>query len=229
MTDLSKSQCVIEGCTTPERARGYCDGHYSRYRRFGLITNLSKLGGVCVIKECEGLRHEGNYCSEHFLSEELRLKLRRPVRPKLTFEEVNYRDALGRKRCGTCQEWFSEDGFEPSKVTSDGRKAKCRTCLKLWKRALKYRVTEEYLLDLYISQDGLCRVCRQDISEGFHVDHDHACCPPGRNGGNTCGQCNRGLLCSKCNRLLGHAGDSSDLLLAAASYLMEWKAKRDLG
>lgn len=44
---------------------------------------------------------------------------------------------------------------------------------------------------------------------------DHECC----RGAGSCGQCVRGLLCDSCNKLLGHAQDSTSLLRSAASYL----------
>ncbi len=47
------------------------------------------------------------------------------------------------------------------------------------------------------------------------VDHDHRCCP----GRRSCGKCIRGLLCHKCNLLLGHAHDEISVLLGAAAYL----------
>ena len=73
----------------------------------------------------------------------------------------------------------------------------------------KYGVTlTEYarLLDL---QGGKCAICeRTETSKRmFDVDHDHIT------------RAVRGLLCSSCNRVLGHAHDSAERLRKAADYL----------
>jgi hypothetical protein len=52
-------------------------------------------------------------------------------------------------------------------------------------------------------------------NRGWMVDHDHACCP----GPYTCGRCVRGVLCGRCNTVLGKVGDSPALLRSLADYL----------
>ena len=54
-------------------------------------------------------------------------------------------------------------------------------------------------------QRGLCAVCEVNPIE--HVDHDH-----------TTGK-TRDLLCSQCNKGLGHFNDSLELFRKAADYL----------
>jgi hypothetical protein len=57
-------------------------------------------------------------------------------------------------------------------------------------------------------QNGGCAICyKPEGSRMFDVDHDHKT-----------GEV-RGLLCTSCNRVLGHAKDSVERLLAAARYL----------
>jgi hypothetical protein len=56
-------------------------------------------------------------------------------------------------------------------------------------------------------QGGSCAICRKTQERAFDVDHNH------KTGAV------RGLLCTSCNRMLGHAGDSPETLRAAADYL----------
>jgi len=66
-------------------------------------------------------------------------------------------------------------------------------------------------------QEGTCAICQLATgkSKRLAVDHDHGCCPETP----TCGNCNRGLLCSECNQLLGRAKDRTDFFHRAIRYL----------
>ena len=71
--------------------------------------------------------------------------------------------------------------------------------------------------EMYHSQEGCCAICRKQQERAFDVDHNHAT-----------GEV-RGLLCTNCNRMLGHAGDSAANLRAAADYLESFpKSRRSL-
>lgn len=77
-----------------------------------------------------------------------------------------------------------------------------------------YRLLPGQYEELHIAQDGRCAVCglpeslvRSGRLLTLAVDHDHR---TGRI---------RGLLCNRCNLLLGKVADSPDLLRAAAAYL----------
>lgn len=88
-----------------------------------------------------------------------------------------------------------------------------------------YGLTREQWNGLLESQGGGCAICGRTEprpgapKSGFHVDHDHACCP----GKRCCGRCIRGLLCNHCNPMLGHADDDPAILRSAADYLDRWK------
>jgi len=77
-------------------------------------------------------------------------------------------------------------------------------------RRYLYGVTPEQYAALLARQEGRCAICQTDQPGGkgsWHVDHDHA------TGGV------RGLLCSQCNLMLGHARDDPARLRAALEYL----------
>lgn len=65
-------------------------------------------------------------------------------------------------------------------------------------------------------QGGRCAICRAlPGKRRLSVDHDHAF-----------GQV-RGLLCHRCNMILGLAGDRCSVLLAARDYLLDSLRKLD--
>lgn len=69
---------------------------------------------------------------------------------------------------------------------------------------------------LYEAQGGKCAICRRSTgaSKKLAVDHDHR---DGRA---------RGLLCSPCNKLLGHLRDDVDAVLRIYTYLSNSPASR---
>lgn len=87
-----------------------------------------------------------------------------------------------------------------------------------------YRLTEARYWKIYEAQGGACAGCRRATGKvkRLSVDHDHACC----SGPTSCGQCVRGLLCTTCNKFLGHVRDNPELLIGLAGYLVDWPARR---
>ncbi len=81
-------------------------------------------------------------------------------------------------------------------------------------RLRKYGISPDVYRTLYERQCGVCAVC-QSAQAGV-VDHDHDSGAP------------RGLLCPRCNLLLGHAKDSPVRLRAAADYLENGGVARHL-
>jgi|JI10StandDraft_1071094.scaffolds.fasta_scaffold22167_6 hypothetical protein len=92
----------------------------------------------------------------------------------------------------------------------------------------KYGVTLEWFERKLEEQGGRCACCGTVDAGGpsgvFHIDHDHSCCP----GKRSCGKCLRGLLCNRCNWLLGHAKDDVATLRAAIDYLTGQRIKDSL-
>lgn len=61
------------------------------------------------------------------------------------------------------------------------------------------------------SQDQACAICKRQDNSRLFVDHCHKT-----------GQI-RGLLCSSCNFLLGHANESKQILLNSVEYLSKYE------
>ncbi len=82
-----------------------------------------------------------------------------------------------------------------------------------------YGLTQEQFDAIVESQGGGCLLCGERPGGRYGqlvVDHDHNCCPSKTK---TCGKCVRGILCDWCNRMLGLARESPELLHAAAKYV----------
>lgn len=81
-----------------------------------------------------------------------------------------------------------------------------------------YNITAAEYQALLDSQDGVCAICAELCETGkrLAVDHDHRCCP----GAKSCGKCIRGLLCRRCNQVLGRLKDDPELFMRAANYLL---------
>ncbi len=74
------------------------------------------------------------------------------------------------------------------------RAARIRGNAKRQERVTKRR------LDLLEAQGFKCAICRKSDSgskRGWHLDHDHKCCPQPTD--SSCGKCDRGVLCHFCN------------------------------
>ena len=79
----------------------------------------------------------------------------------------------------------------------------------------QYKITLEDYRDMYIEQNGLCKICGEDgkrrasahASTALVIDHNHST-------GDV-----RGLLCHTCNSALGQFQDDKALLLKAVDYL----------
>lgn len=86
---------------------------------------------------------------------------------------------------------------------------------RMWRN---YKMTEEDYYILLADQGGTCANsgCGSD-NDGKHfaVDHDHKCCSTEK----TCGKCVRGLLCNRCNRMIGMVDDDTRFFIGLVEYL----------
>jgi hypothetical protein len=98
---------------------------------------------------------------------------------------------------------------------------------------LKYRygISLAQYNEMFEQQGGRCACCGTQApsvpkpgnarADRLHVDHDHSCCP----GRRSCGRCVRGLLCGRCNWMLGQADDDPLILQMGIDYLIGQRLK----
>ena len=85
----------------------------------------------------------------------------------------------------------------------------------------KYGLTPQKYACILAAQGGVCAICGEAETSTIYgkvtplsVDHDHAT------------KTVRGLLCRRCNRMIGMAKDRIELLFAAMGYLQTHKLKK---
>jgi hypothetical protein len=83
-------------------------------------------------------------------------------------------------------------------------------------------LTRDQRDELLVRQGGACAICGavQEGERTFHADHDHSHCARG------CPECVRGLLCHRCNIMLGMAREDPAALEAGAAYLRRYAEGR---
>jgi hypothetical protein len=130
-----------------------------------------------------------------------------------------------KKTCSKCKEEKDLLDFTKSKNGKLGVHHYCRSCNYTQKKNTydysklrNKRIINTYGMDindlnqLYVLQDKKCKICNVEYPTvsthgGLYIDHCH-----------TTGKV-RGLLCSKCNTLLGQCNDNVAILNAAINYL----------
>jgi len=131
-----------------------------------------------------------------------------------------------RKKCCKCKQVKLLRYFGKANATYDGRQTICKACGLKYKREFsrtkkgkasnrrnqlnqKYGITPQKYDEILKEQNGGCAICGGINENGrrLAVDHNH-----------TTGEI-RGLLCNKCNSVLGWAGDSIAVLAGAIKYL----------
>ncbi len=125
------------------------------------------------------------------------------------------------KKCCTCRRVLPVGDFHRASKPVDGRMGECKQCKSISIRKQK-GLPHGWYENALSAQGCKCAICGTENSGGhgtrgktsFHVDHNHACCPTNR----YCIKCARGLLCNRCNNLLGHI-ENETWILKALSYL----------
>ena len=129
------------------------------------------------------------------------------------------------KTCPTCKEskpiqnyWKGQYSCIPCTKEKQKNRWASRSPKKRLHQHLKYKygVTEEDLAEALEKQNNACEICEEPLPDllvydnrrrGYAIDHNH---DTGKF---------RGVLCLKCNTLLGMAKEDKNILLAAIDYL----------
>lgn len=191
------------GCQAVERRCISCgDVFTSRY----LKCKPCRISpGICEIAECANPKMPGRgakLCEEH--RDGVRLRKAERLRNAI----CNMPGCTEPKRTGT---------------TPGGRRRPYRYCEKHsaeapWRESIQvvrrkrerdYGLTHDEYMALLEEQGGVCAICgsAEDGDRSLSVDHDHVTGAV------------RGLLCNRCNPMLGYARDSITVLNAAIAYL----------
>lgn len=228
--------CAFDECGRPIRANGLCNAHAVQWHHHKTLKPLKERASnttdwSCKYPDCDRPKVAKGYCSGHYrqsrAGEEVRelQKVRR-------YHEIYSRDKNGNKQCVGCKSWKPEKSFSRHQSTQDGFTHRCKECLTRDRKesylrkdraafVLKtYGITMAEYDQMFERQGSKCAVCQASESggRGWHVDHDHACCPA-KSG--ACGKCVRGILCARCNMTLGLVQDNESTLAGMIAYLRE--------
>lgn len=211
VTTESKPKCS-NGCGRPVKARSLCSGCYEKDR--------AKHMPLCAIKGCTNRARAKGLCSLHLQRKAKGASMFAPPQVKGRTIPMSERyNERGERVCSKCLRWLPRTDFhkrEKQTPGDDGLRSTCNRCVICW----RYGITYHQFAELLEEQGGCCAICRKDICASgreLSIDHDHSCCPQG---GRSCGDCVRGILCQPCNGMLGYAQDDPEILKAGINYLL---------
>ena len=128
------------------------------------------------------------------------------------------------KKCSKCGNEKDRNGFWGDPRTKDQLRAECKSCIRKrnrrwqrrnpekcagFQRKFRYGLTARDYADLVRNQNGRCLICRRNESETgpLVVDHCHTA------------YFVRGLLCNRCNVLVGYIEKNRALLRGVLDYV----------
>ena len=133
------------------------------------------------------------------------------------------------KRCPKCKKVKSNASFHKKKSSKIGLQSWCINCKNknrhIWEMsdkgrlsARRYRLKYHYGLtlkqhkEMYLEQNGCCAICNKSIPyDKVHTDHRHS---DGKM---------RGLLCIRCNTMLGVFETAPELVPKILEYMERYK------
>jgi hypothetical protein len=86
-------------------------------------------------------------------------------------------------------------------------RGQCSGCNNRDRNRMRLGVTPVMFREMLMQQDWHCLICTIEVDLSSALDHNHATGVV------------RGILCDRCNWLLGHAAEQPEMLRAAADYI----------
>lgn len=126
------------------------------------------------------------------------------------WHKANYRRIAPQKKLASAENFAKPEKKQRRKAYLATRVEQDRVWNKNYKMERAYGIDIEVFSETLKAQHYHCPICSKHMSADsrhWHVDHNH-----------TTGAV-RGIICSGCNLLLGHAKDNTATLRAAAEYL----------
>lgn len=131
-----------------------------------------------------------------------------------------------KKRCSKCKKEKELTEFGLKKYNTDGLNHYCKICenerakknysnpvyrerKKYYQIKKLYGLSKEDYFEMLSNQNNKCSICGDGLlnDKNTHIDHSH-----------TTGKI-RGILCKKCNHILGNVNDDIQILLRMIKYL----------
>ena len=220
---VNTGECSVDNCDRHADLRGFCNPHYQRWLlNDGDVKPDVPIRGPrqqCEIDGCELLSQARGLCDLHYrrVTRHFTVGLNDPKGIYRPSREGNPPE--GYQFCTRCQLDLLEGCFDKENHQW------CLRCRRDVHLRRLYNITINGYEALLEAQGGVCAACHEQEKRidkrigrprSLAVDHDHACCP----GKRSCGKCIRGLLCSRCNPVLGEVEDSVELLQSMIDYLI---------
>ncbi len=116
-----------------------------------------------------------------------------------------------------CGQWRPLSDYTDRDLASATRfEIMCRECKARTHYIRRHGMSQQQRDETALQQGG-CAICKTTDpgSKGWVIDHDHSCCGANR----SCEHCRRGVVCHRCNMVLGLVGDDQELLIRLHDYL----------